>query len=665
MNLRRIAPLLAGALLCAPVPAPGLPARDAARIARVRRAPFTPAEMGLFLSKVRSAVERRLPAATRKDREAVLRALQARAAGPAPVAGGAIGAWISGDLELALFLAGRAAALAPEDPDVVANYAAFLVMAGGETAALPILYTLARDHPGNTTVLNNLGQAWFGLGDVDEARKSLDEAIRRHPLHSQANATVSVIEEASGNLAAAAAAAHRSIQFGYSDAKAARLRRLGRPLEPRDVHWALHVPQDPLALHKFLVPPYPMTVEEAVDLDPRWEAFHSAVQAAGKVWSGKLNALADALGEAERKRMEGYAAAVARGRRPANVAVPGPYARKAARLLLSEQEDHARRVRLWEEKARGVRAEIDRLEEEHGEAFMAVEARYANRLDDTTREQCAALDDVNNRRIRAINGLLRPLQADRLAIEARWANEGTYLHQFTSTSELDLETEKARAKSRFLDRLGEIRHVSNEPCAPAYSGEKEPTGRGPLPEFDDFHCEYHTRLDFVALRIELDCNHMTTTFKAGPLAGKVLENVLTGHVVEGSLDIGPLSGTVTQDERTGELVRGTLEGAIGVKGGVDAGPVAVEVGAKIGGFVEVDANGVSDWGMSGGVKVTAETDAFEGVAVETPVGEKTILQQKGPSVEIEIGVRAGVNSGPSLEGKGVLGAGFGAGDRSF
>jgi hypothetical protein len=98
---------------------------------------------------------------------------------------------------------------------------------------------------------------------------------------------------------------------------------------------------------------------------------------------------------------------------------------------------------------------------------------------------------------------------------------------------------------------------------------------------------------------------------------------------------------------------------------VEAGPVSVEVGAKVGGFIEVDRDGISDWGMSGGVKVTAETVAFEGVTVETPVGEKTILQQKGPSVEIEIGVRAGVNSGPSLEGKGTLNPGFGAADRSF
>jgi hypothetical protein len=312
-----------------------------------------------------------------------------------------------------------------------------------------------------------------------------------------------------------------------------------------------------------------------------------------------------------------------------------------------------------------VKDEIDRMDEQYHTGFNAVETSYKNRLEDTTSEECGKLDDLANRWMRGVNTLLRGIQGDRLDFELRWINESTYLHQFTASSAFELEVEKARSKSYFLARLNELQHISIKPCGPSDFGADAAPGRHPLPDFDEIHCDYHTKLEFAYATYDLECNRMTTTFKAGPLKGKIIENVQTGHWAEGSLDIGPLSGAITQDERTGEFVKGTLEGAIGVKGNVDIGPVAVEVGATIGAYVEIGRNGLEDIGMSGGVKVSAETVAFEGVTVETPVGEKTILEQKGPSVDIEIGVRAGVNSGPSLESKGTLNPGFGAASKSF
>ena len=71
-----------------------------------------------------------------------------------------------GHWEKALFIMGKVCIDDVTDADNLNNYAAFLVMTGGEQAAIPILEYLDEKYPDNSTIKNNLGQAWFGLGDL-------------------------------------------------------------------------------------------------------------------------------------------------------------------------------------------------------------------------------------------------------------------------------------------------------------------------------------------------------------------------------------------------------------------------------------------------------------------------------------------------------------------
>ncbi len=131
----------------------------------------------------------------------------------------------------ATYLMGKAALACGKAQDLN-NLAAFLTMQRAWHAAAPILITLDARYANNATILNNLGQAWFELGEVKEAERVLTLAVRRAPNHPQANVTKSRIEEACGDKAAAIESMRMAIQGGFSEEKAQRLARLGGKLKP-------------------------------------------------------------------------------------------------------------------------------------------------------------------------------------------------------------------------------------------------------------------------------------------------------------------------------------------------------------------------------------------------------------------------------------------------
>lgn len=79
------------------------------------------------------------------------------------------------------------------------NLAAILTQTGYPEKAIPYLNTLREQKPGNSTLNNNLGYAWFYLGELDSASKYIQLALRRNPAHAEAQLCAGVIAEANGD----------------------------------------------------------------------------------------------------------------------------------------------------------------------------------------------------------------------------------------------------------------------------------------------------------------------------------------------------------------------------------------------------------------------------------------------------------------------------------
>ncbi len=207
-----------------------VPKKDVARIAAISKEKLTDANIGAYLQKTHAKVLTKLDAKSKTEAEKLFSQINKKSPGGGEAANAAVGLWLNGNYEMALYLMGKACLVMPANVDCLNNYAAFLTMAGGEELAMPMLEKLKKAFPNNTTVLNNLGQAWFGLGDMDQAEDYLGRCLKISPNDSQANLTKSLIEENKGNMPGAIEALKKSIKENYSLEKEQKLERLGYKL---------------------------------------------------------------------------------------------------------------------------------------------------------------------------------------------------------------------------------------------------------------------------------------------------------------------------------------------------------------------------------------------------------------------------------------------------
>jgi tetratricopeptide (TPR) repeat protein len=153
---------------------PIVPKKDLARIQSIPDKILSDSGLYSLIKRIHIDVEKLIPAAEKTGAARIYQETKKNFSSAFAVNNAAAGCWLYGHWEKALWLSGKACLDSMADPDNLNNYAAYLTMIGGEHAAIPILRYLNKKYPGNSTVLNNIGQAWFGLGDIPAAKKFLD-----------------------------------------------------------------------------------------------------------------------------------------------------------------------------------------------------------------------------------------------------------------------------------------------------------------------------------------------------------------------------------------------------------------------------------------------------------------------------------------------------------
>lgn len=206
-----------------------IPNKDNWKISWIPKKIMDDNELKKYLKDIHTKVERAISKQAKSNAEEIIQEIKNKykTNTNAALTNAASGCWIINHPEEALYIMGVVCNNDPTDVDNLNNYAAFMTMSGAPEKAIPILNKLDNKYPNNSTVLNNLGQAWFDLGDTQQAEKYLDGAIRAFAYHSQANYTKSIIEAARGNQTQAIAAMKRSIKRGYSINKEDILNKLG------------------------------------------------------------------------------------------------------------------------------------------------------------------------------------------------------------------------------------------------------------------------------------------------------------------------------------------------------------------------------------------------------------------------------------------------------
>lgn len=611
------------------------PKRDAARIAAIPKM-VTDAKMNAYISAVQEKLSSILKPAVITMGNKAYDYLKSNSRSSVEAGNMAMGFWMAGKAELALYLLGKICAMDAGNSDNLSNYSAMLSMLGAQHLAIPILNNLNRRFPKNSTLLNNLGQAWFGLGEIGKAEKYLDSAIRIYAYHPQANLTKSLIEESKGNKKQAVEAAKRSIANGYTAEKADRLKKLGHQLKSGDISWNRPMPQDPLGLEKFKWPEYPMNVDESEVLEAEWDAFRQACQSEMNELGHKQKVLEQELEKATLVRTKQLFQA---GQRGVMVDPLPRFAHKAMVKLNYLVDDSDGQISYsYQNKLKAItnaQFETAKFEDMLSAQLKVLEEKYEDEFGEGKPNpfEAACADDTKakNSYLSSSNVTLRDAYGDFLQFMRKKINNEMYYYQYTMWPE-NFELAKVHAKLSWLSLV-----TNQTPKFKDKSGwcneEEEEEEEKPfkLAKFDDIACRYNSTLDLGIIIFRNNCSRMTSELKL-----KFIEYTRYDDFERAEGDTYISSTVKVSVEKGFDDLK------------AEYGPLKVEAKVGAGLELEMDRGGIKDIILSGEAKIGAGHNVYdEGLEEMGSIGGKDI-----EDTTIEAGVEGRISL---ISGKGSVG----------
>jgi len=627
-----------------------VPEKDAGRIAGISKIPLTNASMPAFLSAAHNKVSVKLGLVSKTKGEEIYQSIKTQHHSPVATGNTAAALWMMGKAELALYVAGKACIDDPTNTDNINNYAAMLSMSGAEQLSIPLLNSVNKRFPKNSTVLNNIGQAWFGLGDIDKANNYLDSAIRIYAYHPQANYTKSFIEESKDHEAAAVEAVKRSIRKSYSMEKQERLKNLGYKLKSDDLDWDHRMPQDPLGLEKFNWPEYPKNVNQSIVLEKEWNIFKEKCEEEIAVLREQQKMLEEVAQITGEKRMRQLIQASQKGQRVDPVPPLAPKAMIKLKYLVDGKDGHL--AAAYQRKGEALvmaYSQVEDLQNRREKQIDAIRKKYEDQFGEGKPNPfdvaCGEENAANNTFLTASNSLLQQACTDYLNFVRRKINDETYYYQYTMWPE-EFEVAQVTAKLSWLLTIHAQKVMFQDKGAWCQPEEEPEMQAFKLAVFDDVHCMYHSEFKSFVGSIRSDCSRTTT-----------------------ELDLKFLKLGLKQDmdQKTfaDQFMTCSVEVGAGVSvGSKNLGPLKGELSAGGSLGLEFDRTGLTDVIIKGAASASLGTDVITDgnnkgenrVGTETKdgsAGDVGVIQD----LQVEAGVKGQVSiiSGKSsVAGTGIL-----------
>lgn len=212
----------------------------------------------------------------------------------------ALAAWYNEAPSQAILLMTKAVANPKASDLALNNLSALLNMGSLENKSLPILRYLESIHPNNAMILNNLGQAYTGLGELNTAMMYFGRCIQMEPNHPQANYTAGEIELSRGNKAVATQHFKNSLNGAYTEEADRRVRFVEPDMDINDyVRHNMHMPEY-FNENKYNVPPQCQNVNEAEAL---WAVYNGYQDMLGTLYM-KYHALSNEYSEKTKRNLQ-------------------------------------------------------------------------------------------------------------------------------------------------------------------------------------------------------------------------------------------------------------------------------------------------------------------------------------------------------------------------
>lgn len=622
-----------------------LPYKDEARIAIANRYSLLESQIPGYLKEVRSVISTYYSAQEIQQCEEAYQALLKKIRKNENVLNNAaIYMWTIQQYKASLYLMFKLNTTAGIDDNALNNTAAFLSMSGNEEWALPLLKYLNKKYPDNSTILNNLGQAWLGLGDLIQAENYLNAAIGLYPRHPKANFSKALIEEKNGNTVKAIEDIKKAIQLVYSEEMDNKLRKLNYQLKPTDLGFSKKYKpdSDPLGLHQFAVPDLPKSYEDLVKAENIWNVFHAEIFAKAQVLTQKRNQLIIPLQQKFNQDVGSYLnqnsqQVISKKNQPA-------FYRQAKIMLNAMNLDGgiAFRVRTAKKAYEDyARKELRQWMDSYHLELKKIEQKAIERSSNTSREGGEKSETLCNERMKLITRYLQIITPTLEALHKSYVhqlkismNEEVFWKQFEKNA-VEFEKDKLDYQIQFLNALNVT--LPSEFAKITYCDlEDGSAGRYKLADFKEINCAKNDTINFGYGQFEYTCNTVTSKLDIDFLGLKLFE-------IEVKQDYNQVKDWNQEwwEVALASFVNCTIEAGPSKGFEESFGPLKMEAEIEGALIIEIGKSGITDIGLKSSLEA--------GVKLEPKKQEN----EAGFSF-IGVESKFTVNSGFSVESKGLL-----------
>lgn len=199
------------------------------------------------------------------------------------ISNAALAAWLQNSPKAGLYLYSKAVSVNSSDALTANNFSAFLIMGGLPEKAIPILDYWNKQKPGEPSILCNLGNAYYRLGDSPNAMKYLQQCVQKDSLNPTANKILCIMYLKKGDVKKAEENGSRSIATCIDDQVISILRQLNSKVKPGEImsnYPPMPEKQFPM-LERIKLPAMPSRLDDmeqfAIELDALKESLKMTV----------------------------------------------------------------------------------------------------------------------------------------------------------------------------------------------------------------------------------------------------------------------------------------------------------------------------------------------------------------------------------------------------
>ena len=508
---------------------------------------------------------------------------------PEKMASAALSAWYNQAPSQSILLITKAAMQSNASDLTMNNLGAILNMGGLELKAIPILNYLVDQYPNNAMVLNNLGQAYAEVGDLNKAMMYLGRCLQIEPNHPQANNTAGQIELSRGNSTSATQHFKNSLNGAYSDEAARRVRFVEAEMDINDyIKNHIRMPEY-FNEDKYNVPPQCANVNDAENLTAVYNGYKDMV---GNIIA-RFYPLKTEYTDSTNKHLKQRAKDALALKKLTNP----PFYVQAGYAWDALQKKY-KTDREW-------LAEVDKDYETRKQQAL-------DKLDKSGTTDCAAQTRQINAYLNEMADITKAWQRKHIVINKKYINQFIYWSFLFSFSSDEF---KMKYYLWVIDYLEEMRRIARTELwgPPCKSMDQGNTPAEEIP-FEEPKCPIDFELKLIVGKIALNCQRFS--FGGGELVKFKYEKNFSSK--QSTLTVG---------------IGATFELGGNVGGGF-SGSTSIDLGEAV--FLTLDGNNnFSDFGMNAKASISADVSL---------VGESLL------SGNADVGCSAGVNSGLTLSG---------------